>query len=71
MSVSILYCTAAPAAAPAGTTRLKALPASWAVATPNQRSVRRATRCRAHAHTKLAASAPSITTYHSGFSFRS
>ena len=33
---SIRYCSVAPAAAPAGTTRLKALPASWEVAMANQ-----------------------------------
>ncbi len=66
-SVSMRHCRAPPAAAPPGTTRLKAFAASCAVATPNHRSVRSAMRCRPQMHPKLRASSASIATNHPGF----
>ena len=67
-SVSMRYWSAPPAAAPPGTTRLKALAASCAVATPNQRCVRSASRWSPQMHTKLANSSASIATNQSGSS---
>ncbi len=66
-SVSMRHCRAPPAAAPPGTTRLKALAASCAVATPNHRRVRRAMRCRPQMQPKLSASSASMATNQPGF----
>ena len=52
-SVSMRHCGAPRAAAPPGTTRLKAFAASCAVATPNQRSVTSAMRCNPQMQKKL------------------
>ena len=65
-SVSMRHCIAPPAAAPPGTTRLKALDASCAVATPNHPFERSARRCSPQMQTKLAASHASITKNHAG-----
>ncbi len=57
LTASIRNCTAAPAAAPPGTMREMALPASWAVITANQALVRRAMRWREKVQAKWAPSA--------------
>ena len=62
---------APPAAAPPGTIRLKAFPASCEVATPNHCLVRSASRCSIQMHAKLASSAANITMNQLGFSRRS
>ena len=56
LTASMRNCTAAPAAAPPGTMREMALPASWAVMTENQALVRRAMRCKENVQTKWAPS---------------
>ncbi len=53
-AASIRNCVAAPNAAPPGTTRLMAFPASCEVATENQALVRRAIRCSAIVQAKCA-----------------
>ena len=58
LAASIRNCTAAPTAAPPGTMRVIALPASWDVTTGNHSLVRRASRCRANVQQKWAISAP-------------
>ena len=63
---SMSNCMAPPAAAPPGTMRLKALPASWAVATGNQGLTSSASRSSAHMQAKLATSARTIGMPHSG-----
>ena len=55
-AASMRNCVAAPTAAPPGTTRLMALPASCEVATENQALVRRAMRWSAMVQTKCATS---------------
>ena len=64
---SIRNCTAAPTAAPPGTMRVIALPASWDVMTGNHALVRRASRCSANVQAKWAISAPTATANHHGF----
>ena len=64
--LSMSNCMAPPAAAPPGTIRLKALPASCAVATGNHSSVDSASLSSAHMQTKLAASTRKIGTPHRG-----
>ena len=66
---SIRNWTAAPAAAPPGTMREMALPASWAVITANQALVRRAIRWRENVQAKWAPSATTAGMNHSKFSW--
>jgi len=61
------HCIAPPAAAPAGTSRLIALPATCAVATGNQRRSSSARRSSAQAQTKLATSASAMGRPHRGW----
>jgi hypothetical protein len=63
---SIRYCSAAAGAAPPGTIRPKALPASWEHATVNQLPVRRAMRWSCQIEAKQAASNSRAATIHSG-----
>ena len=67
---SILNCTAAPAASPAGSTLVTALEASPA-ATANRFLVRRTRRCRAKAQAKLADSARNELTSQTGLNLDS
>ncbi len=64
--VSMRYCNAPPAAAPPGTIRLNAFPASCAVAIASHRLVPRAMRTSAHWQAKLAPSAAIMTTIQIG-----
>ena len=64
---SMSNCMAPPAAAPPGTMRLTALPASCAVATGNHGLASSARRSRPQMHMKLSASAATIGMPHSGF----
>ena len=63
---SILYCSAAPGAAPAGMTQLSALPASCEVATANQWVARSACFRSHQTHTKLSVSDATATTIQIG-----
>ena len=63
---SMSNCMAPPAAAPPGTMRLNALPASWAVATGNHGLTSSARRSSAHMQAKLASSARTIGMPQSG-----
>jgi hypothetical protein len=69
--LSMSNCIAPPAAAPPGTMRLKALPASCAVAMGNHGFSSRARRSSAHMQTKLAASAATRGKPHSGLTVAS
>ncbi len=64
--LSMSNCMAPPAAAPPGTMRLKALPASCAVATGNHSLVESASFSSAHMHMKLRTSTRTIGTIQSG-----
>jgi hypothetical protein len=66
LAASIRNCTAAPTAAPPGTIRVMALPASWDVTTGNQPLVRRASRCSANVQVKCAISAATARVNHRG-----
>ena len=68
---SILNCTAAPAASPAGRTLVTALEASPAATTANRFLVRRTRRCRAKAQAKLADSARNELTSQTGLNLDS
>ena len=68
---SMSNCMAPPAAAPPGTMRLKALPASCAVATGNHGFTSSARRSSAHMQAKLASSASTMGMPHSGLTCRS
>ena len=63
---SIRNCTAAPTAAPPGTMRVIALPASWDVMTGNHALVRKASRCNANVQVKCAISAATAAVNHHG-----
>ena len=65
-AASMRNCVAAPTAAPPGTTRLMALPASWEVATENQALVRSAMRWRAMVQVKCATCATTATANQTG-----
>ncbi len=64
--VSIRIWSATPAAAPPGTTRLNALPASWLVTTGNHSVVRRTMVWSHQMQTKLRSCAPKMATNHDG-----
>ena len=66
LAASIRNCTAAPTAAPPGTIKVIALPASWEVMTGNHALVRSASRCRANVQVKCAISAATATVNHRG-----
>ncbi len=65
-AASIRYCRVAPAAAPAGTTRLNALAASCDVEIANQSLARNASERSSQTHAKLAASASTAAPSHNG-----
>src|SRR5260370_41844944 len=65
-AASMRYCRVAPAAAPAGTTRLSALAASCDVEIENQSRDRKASGSRSHTHAKLVASARTAAPSQSG-----
>ena len=64
--VSIRYWSAPAVAAPPGTIRPNALPASWDVQTGNQRRVCSAIRCSSQMATNESASTPKATAIHCG-----
>ena len=66
-AASMRNCVAAPTAAPPGTTRLMAFPASWEVATEYQALVRSAMRWRAMVQVKCATCATTATANQTGW----
>ena len=68
-AASMRNCVAAPNAAPPGTMRLMALPASCDVATENHALVRRAIRCSAMVQVKWATCSTSANANQIGASF--